>query len=368
MSPKSFLSLCGVTVAAVAVAGWIVASRPVIEASDFDGTLAFPGLVDELNDFAAIQIRHKDGTFNLKSTENGWVFVERDNYPVQADKVGELIVKLSRMEKIEPKTKLPERYDRLDLVDPAEKEDSRAKEVVLLDGEGNTIANLLVGKRKFTLGSTEGGTYILLPDDPQTWLVTGELNPGSRARDWLVREISDVKDDDIRRITISHPDGEVLVVSKDDPEQSNYSVEDIPTGMELRRDTIANDTGRVLSNLLLDDVKAGSAIAFPEEETITATFEGFDGFVVTVDLVEDGDQNWLRFRADASDVAPDEEEASDAETSNGEGETESKDWQAIIAALNTTTDGWVYQLPGYEVSGIKKRMADMVREPEEDGV
>ena len=367
MTPKNFVALCVVTVVAVVIAGWIVASRPIVEASDFDGTLAFTDLVDRLNDLNAIQIRHKDGTFNLQSTESGWVFVERDNYPVQTDKIGELLVKLSRMEKVEPKTKLPERFDRLDLVDPSEKEDSRAKEVVLLDSNGETLASLLVGKRKFTLGSSEGGTYILLPDDPQAWLVTGELNPGSRARDWLVREISDIKDDDIKRITITHPEGEVLVVSKDNPDQSNYGVEDIPAGMELRRDTIANDTGRVLSNLLLDDVKEAAAVEFPADQTIKATFEGFSGFVVSVELIEDGDQNWLRFRGDASAVQPLEDNQSNPEPAESE-DSEAKDWVAIIAELNKQTKGWAYQLPGYEVSGIKNRMADMVREPEEDGV
>lgn len=361
MTPRHFMTLSGVTVVAVVIAGWIVASRPSIEASDFDGTLAFPGLIDSLNDLQTVIIRHKDGEFTLESSEAGWVFNERDNFPVQNDKIGELIVKLSRMEKVEPKTKLPERYNRLDLVDPAEDEDSRAKEVRLLDKEGNALAELLVGKRKFTLGSAEGGTYILQPDDPQAWLVTGELNPGSRARDWLLREISDIKDDDIQRVTIAHPDGELLTVSKDDPSQSNFDVENIPAGMEIRRDTIANDTGRVLSNLLLDDVKKAEEDDFPEDATVTAVFEGFDGFTVTVDLVEDGDNNWVRFRGDASGVSAVSGEASETES-------EIKDWNAIISDLNAQSEGWVFQLPGYEVSGIKKRMADMVREPEEDGV
>ena len=372
MTQKNFIALCSVTAVAVVIAGWLVASRPIIQASDFDGTLAFPSLVNALNDLKTINIRHKDGSFTLQSSDGGWVFLERESYPVQNDKIGELIVKLARMEKVEPKTKLPERYDRLDLVDPEEKEDTRAKEISLLNGDGDVLASLLVGKRKFTLGSSEGGTYILLPDDPQAWLVTGEMNPGSRARDWLVRGIYDIKDDDIKRITVTHPDGEVLTVSKDDPEQSNYGVENIPQGMELRRDTIANDAGRVLSNLLLDDVKRAAGIEFTEDKTISATFEGFDGFTVVVDLIEDGDKNWLRFRGQGPDAESESVAESVAENAEQDGDGEAaenaKDWNAIIAELNQKTNGWVYQLPGYEVSAIKKRMDDMVRESEEDEV
>ncbi|MDG2321863.1 MAG: DUF4340 domain-containing protein [Rhodospirillaceae bacterium] len=363
MSPRNFATLCVVTVVTVVIAGWIVASRPVIEASDFDGTLAFPGLVESLNDLKTIKIRHKDGVFTLQSTGNGWVFVERDSFPVQDDKIGELVIKLSRMEKIEPKTKLAERYGRLDLTYPEGKEDTRAKAVEFLNADGETVASLLVGKRKFTLGSSEGGTYVLFPDDTQAWLVTGELNPGVRARDWLVREISDIKDKDIKRVTVTHPDGEVLAISKARAEDTNYAVEDVPPGMEILRDTIANDGGRVLSNLLLDDVKTRADVEFPEDKTITAIFEGFEGFTVRVDLIEDGDQNWLRFQG----TAPGSNSPAASPEGDGDG-AEAKDWNAIIADLNAKSDGWVFQLPGYEVSGIKKRMADMVRETEVGGV
>lgn len=359
MNSKSFFGLCGVTAIAVIIAAWAVSSRPVIEASDFDGTPVFPELLSQVNDVKRIEVRHKDGLLSIESTNNGWVYADRDDYPVQEDKVSELLVKLARLEKVEPKTKLAERYERLDLASPEDNKDTRAKEVILKDEGGSVVASLLVGKRKFTLGTDEGGTYILLPDDPQAWLVTGELNPGARPRDWLVREISNIKDDDIQRVTVAHPDGETVSVFKETPGQSNYTVEDVPADMELRRDSIADDMGRVLSNLLHDDVQSAAGFEFPEEDTITATFEGFDGFTVIVDLVEDGDQNWLRFRG----VAPVDGE-SDAEARNDD----QRDWNHIITDLNATTEGWVYQLPGYEVAGIKKRMADLVREPDAGGV
>jgi hypothetical protein len=360
MKSSRFTALLGVTAVAVVLAALAILSRPAMEASDFDGTVVFPDLLDSLNDLDRIVVRHKDGVETLQAAEDGWVYVERDNYPVQSDKVGELVVKLSRLEKIEPKTKLAERYDRLDLADPDVKEDTRAKEVTLIDSDGAEMARLLVGKRKFTLGSTEGGTYILLPDDPQAWLVTGELNPGARARDWLVREITDIKDKDIKRIRIVHPDGEELVVYKDSPDQPNYAVEGIPEDMVLRRDSIADDTGRVLSNLLLDDVKKAADVDFPSDQTIQATFEGFDGFTIDVDLIENGDENWLRFRGMAGQSGPAPEESSEGDKPN---------WANVIAELNAKTEGWVYQLPGYEVAPLKKRMSDLVREPEDgDGV
>ncbi|NKB43309.1 MAG: DUF4340 domain-containing protein [Alphaproteobacteria bacterium] len=356
MNTKNFSALVGVTAVAVVIAGWVIVSRPATESSDFDGTLVFPGLLESIDDLDTVVVRHKEGLSTLKLTETGWVFVERDNYPVQSDKIGELLVKLTRMEKVEPKTKLAEKYDRLDLVDPEDKEDTRAKEVVLKNTSGDDIARLMVGKRKFTLGTTEGGTYVLLADDPQAWLVTGELNPGARPRDWLVREISNIKNDDIQRVSVVHPDGESLAVNKDTPEQANYTIENVPAGMELKRDSIADDMGRVLSNLLHDDVKKADGFVFPSDKTIRAKFEGFAGFTVLVELIEDGDENWLRFQG----VPP--------EQTAGETDEDASNWTQVMAELNTATEGWVYQLPGYEVAAIKKRMADMVKEPEDGGV
>jgi len=83
-------------------------------------------------------------------------------------------------------------------------------------------------------------------------------------------------------------------------------------------------------------------------------FEGFAGFTVTMDLIEDGDVNWIKLTGTPPTEAP----AAEAQT----------DWTQAIAELNARAEGWVYQLPGYEVAGIKKRMDDFVREPEDSGV
>ncbi|MEQ9070567.1 MAG: hypothetical protein RLO18_27780, partial [Gimesia chilikensis] len=130
------------------------------------------------------------------------------------------------------------------------------------------------------------------------------------------------------------------------PDDSNYGVEDIPEGMELRRDTIANDGGRVLSNLLLDDVKKASDVDFPTDKTITATFEGFEGFTVTVDLIEDEDQNWVRFRGSAPEATAEPASAAGEDGNEDDESAPPNDWNAIIAELNTKSEGWVYQLPG----------------------
>ena len=57
------------------------------------------------------------------------------------------------------------------------------------------------------------------------------------------------------RVTVTHPDGEVVSVAKADADQSNFDVEAMPEGRELQYASIANVMGTVLSNLGLQDVE-----------------------------------------------------------------------------------------------------------------
>ena len=49
-----------------------------------------------------------------------------------------------------------------------------------------------------------------------------------------------------------------------------------------------------------------------------------------------------------------------------ESEADGRQWDRIISEMNSRTNGCVYQLPGYEVSGIKKKMSDFASKPEDD--
>jgi len=356
MKRQNFNLLCAVSVVFLVVAAVGVISKPSILSSDFEGELIFPNLVDKLNTLKKITVISKDGPMTIRSSGEGWILEERNNYPVQEEKIGELLIKLTRAEIVEEKTSLPERYNRLDLVSLDEDGESRAKQISFEDVDGNEIAGLLVGKRKFTLGATEGGTYVLMPNDPRAFVVTGEVNPGTRVRDWVVREISNIKDTDIKSVTIFHPDGEKIIVYKNDISDENFLVKNLPDGMELIRESIADDTGRTLSNLLLDDVIQQNEIEFPKDKVIKALFEGFDGFFIEILLLEDGDKNWLKISG----------ELSSEEKIGNEDDIENNEWNKIISDLNSRTRGWAYQLPGYEVSGIKKRMEDLASKPEGD--
>ncbi|MBL8645461.1 MAG: DUF4340 domain-containing protein [Rhodospirillaceae bacterium] len=367
MSMKSFLVLCAATVAAVIVAILVVAAQPSYESPDAKGELVFPNLVASINTLKTVSVKTKDGTYTMDLNEGGWQFRERDNFAADDKKIAELVLRLARMQKLEAKTKVESSYERLDLGSP-EVKDSRAKQVTLIDRDGKVMAEVIVGKRKFTLGSKEGGTYIRVPGDPQTWLALGELTPGEKARDWLKRDIADIKDKDLKRVQVTHPNGEKVIVSKAKPDDVSFKIQGIPGGREPSTDFVADEFGRVLTLFMLDDVDKLADVKFPADKTIKAEFEGFAGFKVLLDYAEVDGKHWVKVRGEAgapSKAVPAANtpppSAAAAPDSQPEAAT---DWAKVMADLNARADGWAFEVPAYEVAPLKKRMADVTKKIE----
>jgi hypothetical protein len=355
MNKKNFITLCLISIFAIFIAGFGVLSLPKNLSSDFKEEIVFPELINSLDDISTLILEDKDKKFTLALEEGNWVLKERNNFPVDNKKLGDLLVSLSRIQKVEPKTSLKTRYSRLDLESLTLNKESRIKKVILLDKNDNKIINLSIGKRKFTLGSNEGGTYVLFPDDPQVWLVTGELNPGVRVRDWVDRKLVNIKDEQLERVTLVHPDGEKIVVERISNSDEHLSIKNIPNGKEPIRDSITNEIGRMLSNLMFDDVVEASSIEFLIDKTIKAEFETFSGFKINISLFEDGENNWIKISGIHN---------KNKILSKDKGD-EITNWAGIIDELNNKSKDWVYQFPGYEVAGLKQRMKDLVSDKEE---
>lgn len=367
MNSKSFLTLAGLTAVAIVLAIIVVARQPSFERTDAAGELVFPKLIGDINRLKSVVVKSKEGTFTLDLNGQAWTFRERDGYTADDKKIAEMVLRIARMQKIEPKTRLESRYDRLDLQAPDAK-DSRAKQITLLDKDGKTLADIVIGKRKFTLGSKEGGTYVRVPGDAQTWLALGEVSPGEKARDWLKREIVDIKDKDVKRVTVSHPNGEKIVVAKGKPEDASFKIQGIPAGREPSTDFVADEFGRVLAAMLLDDVEKAADVKFPADKTIKAEFEGAAGFKILVDLAEVDGRSWVKVRGDSAGVAvaPAKAAATPPPSAAAAPDAapvaeQTPDWSKVIADLNVRADGWVFEVPAYEVAPLKKRMADITK-------
>ena len=76
-----------------------------------------PDLAQRADDVNRIELVSGSGTLTLGRTESGWGLAARGGYPVEADKVRTLLAAYARAERLEPKTKNPDRYPDLGLAD-----------------------------------------------------------------------------------------------------------------------------------------------------------------------------------------------------------------------------------------------------------
>ena len=154
-------------------------------------------------------------------------------------------------------------------------------------------------------------------------------------------DIIDVNSGDVRRVTISHADGETIVIEKSDQEQTDFDVVGVPEGRELSYATVGNGVAGALTKLALDDVRVREEMS----PTTITTFQTWDGLTITAEVVSDEESSWIAFAAAAAD-----EESAVAER---------------VAEINTRVSGWQYQIADYKKNLLIRRWDDILKAADE---
>ena len=189
-----------------------------------------------------------------------------------------------------------------------------------------------------------GYRYARRFDDATSWLIDQDPSVPATSADWLVRDIVDLKADGVRAVTIVHPDGERIRVSKESEAQTDFDVVDMPADRELSYPTVANGIAGVLNALSFDDVRASSDV--PADDIVITTFETFAGDVITVTSREEDGNYWIALSATA-------------------GETE-EGVESVAAGIAARSRGWEYQVAGYKANQLTRRWEDILKALPED--
>ena len=340
------------------------------------GGLLLPELAGELDEITQVTVMGagSERVATLQRGEDGnWSIAEKAGYPADVEKVHHTLISLAESRIVEPKTANPDFYDRLGVEDVAS--DDAGGVAVTLAGTDSQV-NVIVG-------NTEGASqrYVRVPEQAQSFLIDRDPEVGGETTDWLAAEILAIPGSRMARVTVTHPDGEVVSVSKADPDQSNFDVEAMPEGRELQYASIANVMGTVLSNLSLQDVEPLTDADVPTTVTEWATF---DGLVITAESFERDDEPWVAFRAEyrppAEIPSEDADSGQDGTTANGTAdasddepaaddsaaEDDTMDVAAEALELDQRLAGWRYRIASYQFDQMTRRMDDLLRDlPEE---
>lgn len=381
------------TLVAVVLAFWANSSRTPRDETAHLGEALVSGLRESINEATQLRIVEAGDkvVVTLKRGEAGWTVQERGGYAADIAQVREYLIKLSEAKLIEPKTANPERHAVLGVEDVAE----ASAKGIRVELDGKVAAKLVVG----TFSTQGQGTFVRRNDEAQAWLVQGNLIPERQVAQWLAKDLLDIASDRIMRVEISR-EGKSFAIAKTSPQQTNYVVENLPSGRELLSEYEPNGIASVLAGLKFDDVAKAEAVVPDPTSMITAIFQTFDGLNVeligfafegkqyaTLKASVDADRADLAAKAAQLNAVADHnkavEEAKPAEAAGQADTTPAAtegvpapeavtDPQAFIAArrkaiddeaaeLNARVHGWAYVLPAYKYANINKRLEDLLK-------
>ena len=307
--------------------------------------LMLPGFASHANDVRRIDIQRPDDEppITIQLTDGEWSVSARDGYPADFGKLSKLIIALAEATTVEEKTSNPERYAALGVDDPSE---GGSGTRVTLTGDGFSYA--------VVLGDEARGDfrYARVADDATSYLVNQDLSIPDDVTGWLKPDIIDIALQRVRRVTISHADGERVVVEKEAQDSTNFSVLDVPEGRELSYDTVGNSIGGALSNLELEDVRA----AVDGEAVTTVDFDTWQGLSVTVALLSEDDADWLSLSATTS---ADDADADDPENTN-DPET-GRDVLSEADSINDRLSGWQFRIADFKKNTLTRRWEDLLK-------
>ena len=306
--------------------------------------LLFSGLLEELNSIELIELAERGNTVvtTLNLSTDGWTVTERSGYPANTQKINRMLLTLAEARILEEKTSRPEWHDRLG-VESIEREDAGGLGIRLVGSD--LPVNVIVGD-----SAGDNQVYVRKADQTQSYLIDKDPEAGRSPTDWLDTEILSISTNRIQQVKLQHPDGEILTIFKNDSDQSNFTVSDIPENRELQYESIANTIGSTLSGLSLQDV--GLHDSFEEDITI-AEFRTFDGLILIVESIRQDDEGWvaLNLGHDDSNNFANEEVVSD-DSSSAEME---------VLELGQKLNGWKYRIPTYQFNQLTRRMDDLLR-------
>ena len=314
-----------------------------------------PGLADRLNDVAEIEITGPDGSLDLTKAGEGWAVASKDGYPAEFETVKQLLVGLAELAPREQKTADPARYARLGLGDPGEGSDSLG--VSLSAADGSVVAGFVLGL-EVNSGST-AQRYVRTVGEAQSWLAEGRIDAPTDAMRWVDTSVTQIARDRVTRVTITHPDGEVVSLAKEQGGTS-FVLESVPEGRVPKAAGQVGAPASALGYLRFEDVRAGEDLTDEVGEPVIAVYETTDGLTVTVRTWQLDGKVWASFTAEGAAAAKPE----------GEGESGGEppagpDAASEAEELNGKLAGWLYAVPQYQADSFRRRLVDLTDEQPE---
>ncbi len=348
MTPKIFVGFTAVTAVIVVAASISIAHRYQTATYVPEKEPIFPAMNSKINDVTQISVEDKQGKVVIARKGDQWVMPERHDYPVSNEVVRDTLVGIAELKILEPKTKRPALYTRIQ-VDDLSVEKSLAKHLIVKGKDGEVLADALIGRRNFdTTGLTDEGRYVRRSGEEQSWLVAGRFDMPDAIKKWVGKEFMDVDDKRVDTATTVQPDGTKLIVVRAKQGETHFDVTNVPKGREVEYQIDVDNISDGIDKIELEDVKQAGEVDFPKDKTIHTIYHTYDGLQVDVDLQGDDKTSifWAKFKAS---VAPDAKEEDKAAR------------QAEADKINAAVSPWIYQIPAFKYRYMSRRLDEVLK-------
>lgn len=344
MTPRTVLILVVLAVVSVGAAVYGISSRTNVQTTDFNGERLFPELLEQAKTVTEVEIIQSGKTMTFQLKENQWTLRDSGSYPVHTNLIAKVILGIASMELLEAKTALERRHATLNLGDPSDPE-ANSQRAILRNASGDVLGDIVVGSANYFLPeTTTGGMYVRRPDEIQTYLVRGLVDIGEEPRNWLQRDIIDIRTEDVVRVEVTQPDGEQLIVVPEEGATGGYSFANIPEGTKLKSEFAPRNIAALVNGFVLNDVRPDADAPLDDDEAYVGEFTLSSGATVTMRIWRIADKQYLRVVADQGSAAADSDAAK------------------MVSEITERTQGWTYIIPEYQYEQISKKMVD-VTEP-----
>lgn len=301
------------------------------------GQLLYPDLEMRLDDIGTITLLAPEGVeINVVGDDSGWGVRERGGYPANVNELRRILRELSDLRTIEEKTSQPAKYPRLGVQDPREP-GATGYEIRLMDANGTTLVDLIVGDRAPT------GGYVRKQDESRSWQVSHHIHLPDRIQDMLNKELLRIAPAEITRIQRLPVAGDAYTVERD-PEGGWILDPAVSTGgriMDRELDRLAAALGHLdLSDVMTPDESplTGDADADVTRYTLRS------GRVIEARVLEQEEDRYLGL----------------ALTGGAESGTPGQ-----VDELQNRFEGWVFRIPVFAATSLTLPLSAVIEPPAE---
>jgi len=325
-------------------------ARPVYLIQGFD-----PSGVD------SIVIGTGEAAFTLKRRQNGFVVVNKDNYPAKTSEINSLITKCLEIQTSEFVTDNPANHEDLEVTE------EKARSVVKFmkaDPNSSLLTGVIIGKTE-ELGQ---GSYVrLLSSDSassnKVYVTSNAPWFGGGAMNYIDQELIAAKREDIDSVTASSLNGQYTLKTKEGSQ--DVVLENIPAGKKLKSSE-AQNVFTALTSLRFEDVKKISSDMTFEKQYMCRLK---DSTVYALRIAQKEDKTYVSCVAEFTDKTP-VEKASVNQGGEVESEEELKKKEAKLLARDNAIkftekhQGSVYEIADWKAKNLTKELTDLIEDEE----